>query len=62
MRSPCCLSPQCLKAAIVEPEETAVARQRLRKHVPAGNEYARNNRITVECCVPYAACVVSNNM
>jgi hypothetical protein len=33
-----------MKVGIAEPEETFIARQRLGKHVPRGNEYASNNR------------------
>jgi hypothetical protein len=48
MRSPCCLCvcvyPQSLKAGIVEAEETAAARQRLGKHLPA----ATNTHVTIE--------------
>jgi hypothetical protein len=35
MRLPCCLRVLPNKAGIVEPEQTAVARQRFGKHVPA---------------------------
>jgi hypothetical protein len=48
MGSPCCLcvcvSRQRLKVGTDEPEETAVGRQRLRKHVPA----ATNTHATTE--------------
>jgi hypothetical protein len=64
MRSPCCLCvcvsvapPQ--QAGIVEPEETAVARQRLGKHVPAAMN-TRNNRRRVGCGIFHAVRVVSN--
>jgi hypothetical protein len=46
MRSLCCLCvppPQCLKAEIVAPEETIVARQRLDKHFLAATNTKVNN-------------------
>jgi hypothetical protein len=42
MRLPCCVPPK--QAVIVEPEDTAVARQRLGKHVQA----ATNAHATTE--------------
>jgi hypothetical protein len=53
-----CLCPPS-QAAIVEPEDMAVARQRLVK-LYRGNGYTRNNRIIVGRGVFYVACVVSN--
>jgi hypothetical protein len=44
MRSPLCLSPVTPESGIVEPEETAVARQRLCKYFPA----ATNTTVTIE--------------
>jgi hypothetical protein len=35
MRSKCCLCPPHQQARLVEPEDTAIARQRLSEHVPA---------------------------
>jgi hypothetical protein len=39
--------PQYLKAGIMKPEGTAIARKQLNKSHSHGNEYMRNNRRTV---------------
>jgi hypothetical protein len=46
--------PECLKAGIVELEDTVIARQLPGKHVPCSNRYAGNNRRTFGCGVSYA--------